>query len=43
MNTEDKATVEDMKRMFGYLVEPVILEIDKEIEELKSPEGKDFL
>jgi|LakMenEpi03Aug12_release.lakeMendotaPanAssembly.Ray.scaffolds.fasta_scaffold1217857_1 hypothetical protein len=44
MSTEEKkASVEDMKRMFGYLVEPVVLEIDKEIEELKIPEGKDFL
>lgn len=44
MNEDSKKiNTEDMKRIFGYLIEPVVLEIDKEIEDLKIPEGKDFL
>jgi hypothetical protein len=32
-----------MQQIFGYLIDPVILEIDKEIEDLKIPDGDIFL
>lgn len=35
---EKIVTTEEMKSLFGYLVQTVILEIDKEIEELKIPD-----
>jgi hypothetical protein len=44
MNNADKeVTVAEMQQIFGYLIDPVILEIDKEIEDLKIPDGDIFL
>jgi hypothetical protein len=44
MNNADKeVTVAEMQQVFGYLIDPVILEIDKEIEDLKIPDGDIFL
>ena len=39
----DKVDIEHMKNMFQNLIDPVVLDIDKEMEELKIPEDKDFL
>jgi hypothetical protein len=39
----NKITTEEMQQIFGYLVNPVVLDIDKEIEALKIPEGDIFL
>ena len=44
MNNPDKEiTTAEMQQIFGYLIDPVILEIDKEIEDLKIPDGDIFL
>lgn len=40
---ENKIDVNQMKEMFQNLIDPVVLDIDKEMEELKIPEDKDFL
>lgn len=40
---EDKITVEEMKTMFESLIDPVVLDIDKEMKELKIPDDKDLL
>lgn len=40
---ENKVTVEQMKAIFQDIIEPVTLDIDKEMEQLKIPEEKDFL
>jgi len=42
-NADKEITTAEMQQIFGYLIEPVILEIDKEIEDLKIPEGNLFL
>ena len=42
-NPDKKITTADMQQIFGYLIDPVILEIDKEIEDLKIPDGDIFL
>jgi len=39
----DKITIEQMKSMFENLIDPVVLDIDKEMEDLKIPEDKDLL
>jgi hypothetical protein len=38
-NADKEITTAEMQQIFGYLIEPVILEIDKEIEDLKIPES----
>lgn len=38
----DKITLEQMKSMFENLIDPVILDIDKEMEDLKIPDDKDL-
>lgn len=44
MNNPDKdITPEDMQKIFGYLIDPVILEIDKEMESLKIPDDDLFI
>lgn len=41
---KDKIDIQAIRAMFNGLIEdPTILEIDKEIEELKIPEEKDFI
>ena len=42
-NADKQVTPAEMQQIFGYLIDPVILEIDKEIEDLKIPEGDLFL
>jgi hypothetical protein len=42
-NADKEITTAEMQQIFGYLIEPVILEIDKEIEDLKIPESDLFL
>jgi hypothetical protein len=42
-NADKEITSVEMQQIFGYLIDPVILEIDKEIEDLKIPEGDLFL
>jgi hypothetical protein len=42
-NADKEVTPAEMQQIFGYLIDPVILEIDKEIEDLKIPEGDLFL
>lgn len=40
---DNQVNIEQMKDMFKNLIDPVVLDIDKEMEELKIPEDKDFL
>ena len=42
-NADKEVTSAEMQQIFGYLVDPVILEIDKEIEGLKIPDLDIFL
>ena len=42
-NADKEITPAEMQQIFGYLIDPVILEIDKEIEDLKIPDGDIFL
>ena len=42
-NADKEITPVEMQQIFGYLIDPVILEIDIEIEDLKIPEGDLFL